>query len=71
MTYDQSIQNAKTIPEMFGMVKEMVREYLGQEQTGLMVGLSDLGALQDGFYGAFYSLNANMIIINKKPPRST
>ena len=32
-----------------------------------MLGVTDLGAHSRGFIGAFYSLNANMIIINKKP----
>ena len=49
------------------IVKGLVMEYLGAEQAGLMVGVSDLGAHSQGFIGAFYSLNSNMIIINKKP----
>ena len=67
MDYEKGIKNAKTIADIFEIVKEMVKGYLGQEQAGLMVGVSDLGSFAQGFVGAFYSLEANTIIINKKP----
>lgn len=67
MDYEKELVNAKTFSDIFQIVKEMVREYIGAEQAGLMVGVTDLGAHNKGFIGAFYSLNANMIIINKKP----
>lgn len=67
MDYEKRIKNAKTIADIFEIVKGMVREYLGLEQAGLMVGITDLGAHSNGFIGAFYSFDANTIIINKKP----
>lgn len=67
MEYENYLKNAKNISDIFEIVKEIVRDYLGIEQAGLLVGLIDLGAYAQGFVGAFYSLNANMIIINKKP----
>ncbi|MBI2654298.1 hypothetical protein HYX02_05830 [Candidatus Woesearchaeota archaeon] len=67
MNHEKSIKNANTISDIFEIVKEIVREYLGLEQAGLMVGLTDLGMHDRGFIGAFYSLDANTIIINKKP----
>ena len=67
MDYEKGIKSAKTIADIFEVVKEMVREYLDLEQAGLMVGITDLGAHNQGFIGAFYSLDANTIIINKKP----
>ncbi len=67
MDYQRSINKAKTIADIFEIAKEMVREYLGLEQAGLMVGLTDLGAYDKGFIGAFYSTASNMIIINKQP----
>ena len=67
MDYEKKIKDAKSIAEIFEIVKELVREYLGLDQAGLMVGLTDLGAHDKGFIGAFYSLDANTIIINKKP----
>ncbi|HLC59831.1 MAG TPA: hypothetical protein VJJ52_00200 [Candidatus Nanoarchaeia archaeon] len=67
MNYEQELKKAKTFADIFELVKSIVMESLGAEQAGLMVGVSDLGAFSHGFVGAFYSLNANMIIINKKP----
>ena len=67
MDYQKAIEKAKTIADIFAIVKEMVREYLDLEQAGLMVGITDLGAHNHGFIGAFYSLDANTIVINKKP----
>lgn len=67
MEYDKKIRNAKVFADIFEIVKEIVRDYLGADQAGLMVGVSDLGSFNNGFVGAFYSLNANMIVINKRP----
>ncbi len=67
MEYEQRIREARTIADIFTIVKDMVEEFLGRDQAGLMVGLSDLGAHSGGFIGAYYSLNANMIIINRRP----
>ena len=67
MDYEKELKKAKTFADIFEIVKDMVREFLGIEQAGLMVGVTDLGSHSQGFIGAFYSLNANMIIINKKP----
>lgn len=67
MDYEKKIKDAKTIAEIFEIIKEVVREYLGMDQAGLLVGIADLGAHGQGFIGAFYSLEANAIVINKKP----
>ncbi len=67
MEFDKGLTRAKTIADIFELVKEMVKEYLGLEQAGLMVGVTDLGVIERGFIGAFYSPEANMIIINKSP----
>ncbi len=67
MNYEKELKKAKTIADIFEIIKEIVREYLGLEQAGLLVGIADLGAHKHGFIGAFYSLEANAIVINKKP----
>ena len=67
MDYEKELKKAKTFADIFEIVKEMAREFLGAEQAGLMVGVTDLGIHSQGFIGAFYSLEANIIIINKKP----
>src|SRR3989338_10902303 len=67
MNYEKELEKAKTFADIFEIVKQMVRGHLGAEQAGLMVGVTDLDAHGQGFIGAFYSLNSNMIIINKRP----
>ncbi len=67
MEQEKAIKKAKSIAGIFEIVKDIVREYLGLEQAGLMVGVSDIGYYNNGFIGAFYLLNSNMIVINKRP----
>jgi hypothetical protein len=67
MLLDQRIRRAKSVAVIFEVVKDMVSEYFGSEQAGLLVGLSDLGSFGSGFIGAFYSPDANTIVINKRP----
>lgn len=66
MEYEKRIIKAKTLSDIFEVVKDVVFEYLGTDQAGLMVGISDLGSFDRGFIGAFYNPNANIIIINKR-----
>lgn len=67
MDYKKQLESAKTFSDIFEIVKDTVRRFLGIDQAGLLVGVTDLGAFDNGFIGAFYSLDANMIIINKRP----
>ena len=67
MDYVLEIERSKNIADIFEIVKKIVRDYTGNDQAGLLVGLTDLGISNRGFIGAFYSLNANMIVINKRP----
>lgn len=67
MDYEKRIMKSKTIADIFLIVKELVRDYIGAEQAGLLVGVTDLGLNNQGFIGAFYSMDANTIIINKRP----
>ena len=67
MNYEEELRKAKSFSDIFEIVKNIVSSHLNLEQAGLLVGVTDLGAHNQGFIGAFYSLNANMIIINKRP----
>ncbi len=64
---DAKILNAKSIADLFELVKALVYDHTGMDQAGLLVGVSDLGIHGRRFIGGFYSPNANTIIINKKP----
>ncbi len=67
MDYKKSLEKAKTFADIFQIVKQTVREYSGNYQAGLLLGLSDLGAYENAYLGAFYSFDANTIVINKRP----
>lgn len=67
MEYKKQISNSSGIPELFEIAKKITKEYLDADQPGLLVGITDLGSFGNGFIGAFYSLNSNMIIINRSP----
>ena len=67
MNHEKRLEKIKTIADVFELVKDIVIEYLRLDQAGLLVGITDLGGHDKGFIGAFYSLNSNMIIINKRP----
>ena len=67
MDYKKSLEKAKGFADIFDLVKKTVKNYLNADQAGLLLGLSDLGAYGKGFLGAFYSFDANTIVINKRP----
>ena len=67
MDYKKSLEKAKNFADMFDLVKTVVKNYLGKDQAGLLLGLSDLGIYGHSYLGAFYSFDANTIIINKRP----
>jgi hypothetical protein len=67
MSYSSRIKRAQAVADIFEIVKDIVNDYFKVDQAGLLVGLSDLGAYGNGFIGAYYSPEANTIIINRRP----
>ena len=67
MDHKKSLANAKDFGDIFDLVKKVVKNYLNADQAGLLLGLSDLGAYGHSYLGAFYSFDANTIVINKRP----
>jgi len=61
------IDNAKSVGDIFGIVKRVVKDAIGKEQAGILVAMADLGAYPGQFIGAYYDLGANTIVINKRP----
>ena len=55
--------------DTFELVKDAVRRNEGRSRAGLMLGLQEIGASQNGFIGAYYQVASNIIIINKTPIR--
>jgi hypothetical protein len=67
MNYDQRLRNAAGFGDIFELVKKIVFEFARRDQAGLMLGVTDLGGQGNAFIGAFYTMQGNMIIINKRP----
>jgi len=65
--HKKSLEKAKNFADIFDLVKKVVKNYLDADQAGLLLGLSDLGSYGQSYLGAFYSFDANTIVINKRP----
>ncbi len=59
------LHGAQSLQELFELAKDVVWRYLKVEQAGLMVGLAELGMSAGAVLGAYYSPDANTIVINK------
>src|SRR3989338_4285897 len=68
--YKKSLEKAKSFADIFDLVKKTVKKYLNTDQAGLLLGVSDLGIYGNAYLGAFYSMDANTIVINKRPLNS-
>ena len=68
-SFEGKLHEAEGIADIFEVVKEVVREVIGKERSGLMLGLADLGISNEGYIGAFYPVDSNVIVMNKAPLR--
>ena len=64
MKLNEKLEQAKNIPEIFELVKKIVKRSTKLEQAGLTLSLSNLGTNPQMLLGAFYSPDANMIVVN-------
>lgn len=67
MSYGTDLDGAKDLPDIFELVKVVVRRSTGMERSGLMLGLANLGGGTDGFVGAFFPVATNIIVMNSLP----
>jgi hypothetical protein len=65
--FDVILTSAKDLPDIFELVKTVVRKTTGRERPGLMLGLANLGGGPHGFVGAFYPIATNIIVMNSLP----
>lgn len=68
-SFDNQLSSAKDLPDIFELVKTVVRQTTGRERPGLMLGLANLGGGPQGFVGAFYPIATNIIVMNTLPLR--
>ena len=59
------LRDAQSLQGIFELAKEAVWKHLRVDQAGLMVGLADLGIRPEAVLGAYYSPDANTIVMNK------
>jgi len=65
MNFTEKLQHSKSIPDIFEVVKEVVRKTINAERAGLMLGLAELGGTPNFWIGAFYPVGTNIIVMNK------
>jgi len=63
--FSEQLQNSKSLPDIFEVVKEVVRKTVSAERAGLMLGLAELGGAPNFWIGAFYPVGTNMIVMNR------
>lgn len=67
MDYAKQLDQARSLADVFELVKRGVSGVLGRTRAGLMLALADLGNHPQGFLGAFYPVATNVIVMNKVP----
>ncbi|HDS46176.1 MAG TPA: hypothetical protein ENN68_08875 [Methanomicrobia archaeon] len=65
--YQQKLEEAKTLADVFEIVKDGVRKVLHTGRAGLTLGLADLGSDASTWVGAFYPIGSNTIVMNRTP----
>lgn len=66
-SFHNRLDTARTLADIFEVVKEAVWESRRKSRGGLMLGLANLGNHPQGFFGAFYPVGSNVIVMNKIP----
>ena len=65
--YRTRLDEAKSLPDVFELVKSLVLKSLGKSRGGLMLGMANLGNHPQGFFGGFFTTGSNVIVLNKIP----
>lgn len=67
MNFPKLLDNARSLADIFEIVKRAVEHDIGYTRGGLMLALADLGNHPQGFIGAFFPVGTNIIVMNKVP----
>lgn len=63
----QRLHDAEDLPQLFDLVKDLVRSHLRTDRAGLMLGLANLGGGTRGLVGGFFQIAGNVIVMNTLP----
>jgi hypothetical protein len=61
------LEEARTLADIFEVVKAAVLKSMKKSRGGLMLGMADLGNHPQAFFGGFFTTGSNVIVINKNP----
>jgi hypothetical protein len=65
--FKKRLEDAKTLADIFEVVKAVVLKTTKKSRAGLMLGIADLGNHPQGFFGGFFTTGSNVIVMNKVP----
>ncbi len=65
--YGSRLDEAKSLADIFEVVKSLVLNSTGKCRGGLMLGMANLGNHPQGFFGGFFTTGSNVIVLNKIP----
>ena len=69
MEFGKLLESARTLADIFEVVKLAVERRMRRSRAGLMLGLANLGNQPGGWLGAFYPVGTNIIVMNSIPMR--
>jgi hypothetical protein len=67
VNFKTKLEEAKTLADIFEVVKAIVLKSMKKSRGGLMLGMADLGNHPRGFMGGFFTVGSNVIVLNKIP----
>lgn len=65
--YRSRLDAAKSLPDIFELVKSLVLKSMNRSRGGLMLGIANLGNNPQGYFGGFFTTGSNVIVLNKIP----
>lgn len=67
-SYQEKLESAETIADVFGLVKDAVGDTMSESRAGLDLGFIEMGNTEQCVF-AFYPVGSNIIVMNKTPIR--
>ena len=65
--FPQALEKARSITEIYELIKQACQQILQRSRSGIMLGLSDLGEGADAWIGGYHIISSNAIILNSRP----
>ena len=59
------VDAARDYTELFALVKRLVEREMRKSRSGIMLGLAGLGLSPSGFFGGYFVLGSNAIVLNR------